>query len=96
MATADNLSQGQPYYGLSSKIDRGVPIVRTISPRNIIVALEDSKPIGFIGKVKWGQNRSVQPRYEMGLEEVSYLAPGAIEGDQNLIDLDRFLVFPNR
>lgn len=82
-----------PYFGLTNRTSRSVPVVRAITPRNLIVATGEAKVLGLIKKIDISQSRNVIPRYELGQEEVSYLAPGAIVGDSNTIKIEKFLVF---
>jgi len=82
-----------PKFGLNNKVARAVPTVSTVTPRNIIVATGEVNILGFIKKIGWNQKRNVIPRYELGIEEVSYLAPGAIDGNSNTIRIEKFLVF---
>ena len=82
-------------YGLNSKVSRAVPNVSAVTSRNLIVATgsNNSSILGFITFFKFGQERNIASRYELGLDEVSYLSPGAIKGDANLIDVKKILVF---
>lgn len=87
--------QSDGIFGLKSKVSRGVPNVHSVTGRNIIVATgsNNTNILGFIKKFEFTQKRDVKNRYELGLDEVSYLAPGAISEDGNTIKIEKFLVF---
>jgi len=50
---------------------------------------KSAKPIGYIQTVTFNHSRIVSPRYEIGLEEISYLSPAAIS--QNTLNITKFL-----
>ena len=69
--------------------------VYTTTARDFILAYvgeENPITIGYIQTMGYNQVRNIIPRYELGMEEVSYLAPGTIEGSSNTLVVERFFV----
>lgn len=79
-------------YGVNSHVDRSAPFTPIVTSRNLMLATGSGDILGFIKKIDFIQSRTITSRYELGLDEISYLSPGPAGKDDKLT-VERFLIF---
>ena len=67
--------------------------VNVLTGRNFGVAFNGIQKIGYLQDITITDGRTISPRYELGMDEISYLAPGPHTAGKNTVTVNKFLVF---